>query len=81
MASRALLRVGVLGTLVAALCCFTPVLVVVLGVLGLSAAIGWLDYVLLPALGAFAAVSVYAWVRLRGEVARDGDSAPPQQIR
>jgi mercuric ion transport protein len=45
-----LLRVGIVGTVVTALCCFTPVLVVLLGMLGLAALIGWLDLVLSPAL-------------------------------
>ncbi len=65
MKDRTLLRVGVVGALVAALCCFTPVLVVLLGAVGLSAAVGWLDVVLLPALAAFAAVAVYALLRER----------------
>ena len=65
MDNRKLLRIGAAGALLAAVCCFTPALVVVLGVLGLSAAVGWLDYVLLPALGAFAGVTIYALVRLR----------------
>lgn len=60
-----LLLTGVIGTLVAALCCFTPVLVVLLGAVGLSAVIGVLDYVLLPALFIFAALTVYALVRNR----------------
>jgi mercuric ion transport protein len=70
MENRKLLRLGVVGTLIAAICCFTPALVVVLGLLGLSAAVGWLDYVLLPALGAFAGITIYAIVRvwrIRGE--------------
>jgi mercuric ion transport protein len=45
-----LLGIGIVGTVIAALCCFTPVLVVILGAVGLSAAVGWLDHVLLPAL-------------------------------
>jgi mercuric ion transport protein len=65
MGTRELLRIGLVGTVVAAVCCFTPALVVVLGVLGLSAAIGWLDYVLLPALAAFVGITIYAVVRLR----------------
>ena len=64
MESRKLLRVGIVGTLIAAVCCFTPALVLILGALGLSAAIGWLDYVLLPALAAFAVLTVVALVRL-----------------
>ncbi len=42
------MKTGVIGTAVAALCCFTPVLVIGLGALGLSAWVGWLDYVLFP---------------------------------
>lgn len=61
-----LLKAGIIGTVIAALCCFTPVLAVLLGAVGLSAALGWLDYVLLPALGFFAALTVYAvWRRQR----------------
>ena len=62
---RTLLRAGVLGTIVAALCCFTPVLVVLLGVVGLSAAVGYLDYVLLPALVFFVVLTAYAIYRRR----------------
>lgn len=59
------LLTGIVGTVVAALCCFTPLLVVLLGTVGLSAALGWLDYVLLPALAAFAGLTVYALARRR----------------
>lgn len=65
MDDRKLLRVGGLGALVATLFCVTPVLVVALGALGLSAAVGWLDYVLLPALAVFVGMVVYALVRRR----------------
>lgn len=51
-----------IGTAVAALCCFTPVLVVLLGALGVSAWVGWLDFVLFPALVFFAGLTVYALV-------------------
>jgi len=57
-----LLTTGVIGTAVAAVCCFTPALVIVLGALGLSAWLAWLDYVLIPALLAFAALTGYAVV-------------------
>jgi mercuric ion transport protein len=62
---RTLLRTGVVGTIVTAVCCFTPVLVILLGLIGLSAIVSWLDFVLLPALGAFVAVTAYALVRRR----------------
>jgi mercuric ion transport protein len=59
-----LLRYDLIGTVVAAICCFTPILVILLGVIGFSAAIGWLDYVLFPALGMFIGITIYAiWKR------------------
>lgn len=63
MRDRGLLRIGIVGTVIAALCCFTPVLVVLLGAVGLSAAVGCLDTVLLPALALFAGITLYALVR------------------
>lgn len=60
MNNRALLGVGLGGTVLAALCCFTPVLVVLLSLVGLSVLVGYLDYVLLPALIVFIGLTVYA---------------------
>ncbi|HED13030.1 MAG TPA: mercury resistance system transport protein MerF [Gammaproteobacteria bacterium] len=42
------MKKGFIGTIVAALCCFTPVLVFLLGGVGLSAWLGWIDYLLFP---------------------------------
>ena len=53
-------RVGIIGTVIAALCCFTPVLVILFGAVGLSWLVGYLDYVLLPALFFFIALTMYA---------------------
>jgi len=50
MKERALILTGTVGTIVAAICCFTPVLVIGLGVAGLAAWVGWIDYVVVPAL-------------------------------
>ena len=59
-----LLKIGIVGTVIAALCCFTPVLVILLGAVGLSAVVGYLDMVLLPALGIFILLTIYAlWKR------------------
>ncbi|WP_417525772.1 mercury resistance system transport protein MerF [Marinovum sp.] len=60
-----LLKVGLIGTVVVALCCVTPVLVILLGAVGLSALLGWLDYVLLPALALFIGIMIYALWRRR----------------
>ena len=48
-----------------ALCCFTPLLVALLGVVGLSAVVGKLDYVLLPAMAIFLAVIIYGLAKRR----------------
>ena len=57
-----LLKLGIVGTVLAALCCFTPVLVVLFGVVGLSAVVGYLDYVLLPTLTVFVSITIYALI-------------------
>ena len=64
MSDKALLKTGIIGTVIAALCCFTPILVVLFGAVGLSAVVGYLDVVLLPALAIFVGITVYAlWRR------------------
>jgi len=60
MSNSKLLKTGVVGLVVTALCCFTPILVVLFGALGLSAIIGWLDYILLPLLAFFIGLCIYA---------------------
>ncbi len=59
MKASRLLRVGIIGTTVSAVCCFTPMLVILLG------AIGWLDYVLLPSLAVFTAITIWALLQRR----------------
>lgn len=53
------------GTIIVALCCFTPILVILFGALGLSALISYLDYVLLPALGVMVGLTVLSYWRYR----------------
>ncbi len=65
MNDRTLVRTGLIGAAVAAVCCFTPVLVLLLGVVGLSAWLAWLDYVLLPMLVLFVGITVWALIRQR----------------
>ena len=65
-----LLTLGIGGTLVAALCCFTPLLPIVLTALGLTGFIGVLynDAVLLPMLAIFILITGYAlWRRKRAK--------------
>ncbi len=63
MNDRRLLRTGIIGSVIVALCCFTPLLVVLLGFVGLSAWLGWLDYLLFPALALFLGITIYALAR------------------
>ncbi len=67
MDDRKLLRTGIVGSVIAAICCFTPALVILMGAVGLSALVGWwLDYFLLyPALAFFLALSGYAIYRIK----------------
>jgi mercuric ion transport protein len=60
MPGKNLLRFGITGTVVTALCCFTPVLVVLFSALGISALTGMLDLVLLPALAIFVGITGFA---------------------
>ena len=60
MNEKTLLRTGVIGSVVAAICCVTPALVVLVTAVGLSAVVGYLDYVLFPALAVFLAITGYA---------------------
>ncbi len=76
MNDKKLLRTGIVGTAIAALCCFTPVLVVLLGAVGLSAALGWLDYVLFPALAFFIGLTIYAVIRRRKRQAQTSEPHP-----
>jgi mercuric ion transport protein len=63
-----LLKTGIIGSVIVALCCVTPVLILLFGVLGLSAAVGWLDFVLLPGLAVFLVITGYAlWKRNRAQ--------------
>jgi mercuric ion transport protein len=65
MSSNRLIWTGVAGAAVAAICCFTPALVVVLGGIGLSAWLAWADKLVLPAAAVFIAIAVLGFYRLR----------------
>jgi mercuric ion transport protein len=61
--SNKLLGIGIVGTAVMAVCCFTPALTVLLAAVGLSFIVGaWMDFVLLPALVCFLGLAVFALV-------------------
>lgn len=50
-----------MGTAVAALCCFTPILAVIFGAIGLGVINRHLDYILLPALVLMIVLSVISY--------------------
>ena len=62
-----MLRLGLIGTVLTALCCFTPLLPWLLGSLGLTVALPYLynDVILLPLLAGFVALSGYSFWRNR----------------
>lgn len=67
--TRRLLTVAATGTGVTAICCVTPLLPFVLGAVGAGSLTGFLyrDSVLLPVLGAFVLLTLFAlWRRKRG---------------
>ena len=74
-----LLKTGIIGSAIAAICCFTPVLAVTFGVIGLGAITGYLDYVLLPALVVFVGITIYALAR-KQRGACDETCPPGHQI-
>ncbi|NQW01979.1 MAG: mercury resistance system transport protein MerF [Rhodospirillales bacterium] len=63
MNDKSLIRTGILGSAVFAICCFTPALVILLGAVGLSAWLAWLDFILLPALVICLAILGFVLVR------------------
>ena len=64
MKSKQLLTTSLVGTAIAAICCFTPVLVILLSAIGLSAAVAYLDIVLIPALVISVVISLFALWRV-----------------
>ncbi|MDO6657517.1 mercury resistance system transport protein MerF [Anaerobacillus sp. 1_MG-2023] len=52
---------GVIGTIIALICCTTPVSIILLGTVGLGALTGYLDYVLIPALGLFILITFFSY--------------------
>lgn len=59
-----MVKTGIIGSALMSLCCFTPFLVVLFGWAGLTAVLAYLDFFLLPALGIFILLTVFAlWKR------------------
>jgi mercuric ion transport protein len=63
-----LLISGIVGALVAAVCCFTPILVIGLIGVGLSALVGGIDYVVFPIMFASLGLIAYALYQRSGGI-------------
>ncbi len=68
-------RAGLWGSIIAIICCFTPVLVIALGFFGLAAVIPYLDYILIPLLAIFLILALYGWSKKKTR--RDGPQKRP----
>ena len=65
--ARRCIKIGAFGTVIAALCCFTPILVILLSFFGFGTLTGYLDFLLIPALGVFIVILTIGLWRLRHE--------------
>ncbi len=65
MKDKSLLKTGIVGSAIAAVCCFTPALVLLLTAIGVTAGAVWLDYVLIPSFLFFVGLTGYAFIRVR----------------
>ena len=65
MKDGTLMPTGIIGGVLAAICCATPLLAVVLGAVGLSAWAAKADYIVMPALVLFIALAGWALIRRR----------------
>ena len=79
MSDRTLVRTGAIGAVIAAICCATPVLAVILPALGLGAWLAKADYLLFPLLFVFLAVLVLGLYRRRAMAAACRETGTPKE--
>jgi mercuric ion transport protein len=65
MKDETLIRMGIVGAVIAAICCFTPILAIALGAIGLAALAAKADYVLIPVMLAFLVLAGFGLYRRR----------------
>lgn len=65
MKDSALFKIGVTGAVISALCCFTPLLAITLGAIGLVGIVGWIDVVIFPVLVIFVGMVALALYRIQ----------------
>ncbi|MEM7172370.1 MAG: mercury resistance system transport protein MerF [Pseudomonadota bacterium] len=65
MAPKTLFRIGIAGSFVTALCCFSPLLLIIASAIGLTVTGLLVDFILLPAFIGFLGLTAYAYWRLK----------------
>ncbi|MBT3778076.1 MAG: mercury resistance system transport protein MerF [Flavobacteriaceae bacterium] len=63
--NKKILKIGIVGTLLTSLCCFTPFLIIILTFLGIASWLAWLDFILLPLLAFHVILIFYAIINFR----------------
>jgi mercuric ion transport protein len=58
-------KTGLWGSVIAAICCISPILTFALTLVGLAALTRYLDYILLPFFGLFMLLALYGWAMTR----------------
>lgn len=56
------------GTVVVAVCCFTPILVSALSVIGLGILVPYLDFILFPALGLLILITIVSYLQWKKSI-------------
>lgn len=74
MDDKKVMWAGGIGAVIAAISCATPMLVIALGAVGLTASVAYLDYVLLPALAVCLALVGYGFYMGRHRKTACGDT-------
>lgn len=68
MHDRTLIQAGTIGAIVAAICCATPVLVILLPLIGLGAWLATADVILIPLLFVFLGIVALGLYRRRARI-------------
>ncbi|MEH6630729.1 MAG: mercury resistance system transport protein MerF [Halopseudomonas aestusnigri] len=63
MSKNKFLKIGIAGSVLTAICCVTPLLVILFGALGVGAMVAYLDMILLPMLAVFLGIAGYGYWR------------------
>ena len=60
-------KAGMWGSIVAAICCATPLVAIALASVGLATMVPYLDYIIVPALLICLLLALYGWVTNRDD--------------